>query len=303
MSGTRQHGGNDGYEDQPDAHYSWDSTVPNHSRPTVGDPVALWDKDTLLGASVIEAIEVGEMEKLLHRCPDCGRAGIKARLSKRPFYKCYECKAEFDRPTSRLQAVTTYRSRHDAAWVDLEGVLSGDQVRSLCESPKSQLSLRPLDWGRFVHAVGPSRLGRVERRSPYGDGHRTATARARRGQGAFRQRLLRRYGPVCALTGCQPSEVLEAAHLYSYAAIGVHYDHGGLLVRRDLHRLFDSGRLTIQPDTLEVDLEPELHHFDSYRPLHGERLQIEASDEVRSWLQVHWQEHRTGSEPESGLLE
>ena len=27
----RQHGGNDGYDDSPSSHYSWDETVPNHA--------------------------------------------------------------------------------------------------------------------------------------------------------------------------------------------------------------------------------------------------------------------------------
>lgn len=31
VSGRRQHGGNDGYDDNPSSHYSWDSTVPNHA--------------------------------------------------------------------------------------------------------------------------------------------------------------------------------------------------------------------------------------------------------------------------------
>lgn len=39
----RQHGGNDGYDDQPDSYYSWDSTVPNHAALQAGDVVVLWD--------------------------------------------------------------------------------------------------------------------------------------------------------------------------------------------------------------------------------------------------------------------
>jgi hypothetical protein len=43
----------------PESHYSWDSTVPNHAALSAGDAIAVWDKQQLLGASVIEEIEVG----------------------------------------------------------------------------------------------------------------------------------------------------------------------------------------------------------------------------------------------------
>ena len=54
---NRQHGGNDGCDDEPDTHYSWDRTVNNHAALKAGDAVALWDKKQLLGVSTIEEIE------------------------------------------------------------------------------------------------------------------------------------------------------------------------------------------------------------------------------------------------------
>src|SRR4051794_14351061 len=79
VGADRQHGGNDGYDDDPDAHYSWDSTVPNGRVVQVGDRIVLWDKYAVIGASVIETIDAGTSEKTLYRCPHCQRAGIKAR--------------------------------------------------------------------------------------------------------------------------------------------------------------------------------------------------------------------------------
>lgn len=90
VSEGRQHGGNDGYDDTPNRHYSWDDTVPNHAGPQRGDPIALWDKQILLDASVIEDIAVDEQVKQLYRCPKCALAGIKARKAKTPRYKCYK---------------------------------------------------------------------------------------------------------------------------------------------------------------------------------------------------------------------
>lgn len=65
------------------------------------------------------------------------------------------------------------------------------------------------------------------------------------GQPAFRAELARKYGPIGAFSGPAPAEAREACHLYSYAEIGHHDIEGGLLLRRDLHRLFDQGPLTV----------------------------------------------------------
>jgi transposase-like protein len=99
----------------------------------LGTESSFWDKKALLGASVIEEISVGSQEKILWRCPKCKLAAIKARKGVFPRYKCYKCKAEFDDPLSRLAKVRTYRTRHDAGWVDLEGVLAGMHLRQVSE--------------------------------------------------------------------------------------------------------------------------------------------------------------------------
>jgi DNA-directed RNA polymerase subunit RPC12/RpoP len=296
----RQHGGNDGYDDEPDVHYSWDSTVPNHGSLQKGDLIALWDKRRLIGVSTIEDISKGSKEKLLYRCSECGLAGIKSRKTKFPRYKCYECKAEFENPTSKVEQVTTYRSRHDAGWKNLDGVLSGPELRELCESPKSQLSLRPLRWADFAREIaaraGLDVVGQVERRSPSTltvGGHSLATVRVRRGQRAFRENLLQQYGPRCAFTGDAPASVLEAGHLYSYASLGTHHEHGGLLLRRDIHRLFDDGHLAVNPRSLRASVSPTLLRFPQYAALHDRPLTVNLKPTQIRWLTGHWNLHRT----------
>ena len=73
----RSYGGNDGYDDDADAHYSWDSTVASARVVAVGDLIVLWDKSAVIGASVIEAIETGRAEKVLYRCSRCSKADIR----------------------------------------------------------------------------------------------------------------------------------------------------------------------------------------------------------------------------------
>lgn len=294
----RQHGGNDGYDDSPSAHYSWDDTVPNHGAVRRGDRIALWDKRALLGISTIESIEQGRMRKQFHSCRECGKAGIKERKTMSPRFRCHECGATFERPRTRTREVKTFRSRHDVAWVDLGGVLAAPELRALCVHPRSQLSLRPLDWERFervIRGADPTvRFTVTDARSrEISGGHRTATARVRLGQAAFRNRLLEQFGDVCALTGPAPKQVLEAAHLYRYADSGRHHDDGGFLLRRDVHRLFDLGQIAVDPRTMKIDVDGDLKTFAGYAGLHGRTLQVPASEGHERWLREHWRLHRT----------
>lgn len=294
----RQHGGNDGYDDSPSTHYSWDDTVPNNGAVRPGDLIALWDKHSLLGVSTIEAIEEGRSPKQFHSCRSCGKAGIKERKTKKPRYRCHECGSAFDRPRTRTRRVTTFRSRHDVAWIDLAGTLAAPELRELCVHPRSQLSIRPLDWERFERAIrvfDPTVRFTVTdvRSGEIAGGHRTATARVRVGQTVFRNRLLDQFGDVCALTGAAPRQVLEAAHLYRYAESGRHHDDGGFLLRRDVHRLFDLGQIAVDPQTLKIDVGEDLRRFDDYARLQGETLCVGAADGHRRWLREHWRLHRS----------
>ena len=298
---NRQHGGNNGYDDQADVYYTWDSTVPNHANVKVGDPVALWDKDRLLGMSVIEEIETETKEKLLFKCPRCAMAGIKARKNKDPRFKCYKCGHEFDLPDTQTATVTEYRSRHDAAWTSLDNLLQGADLRQLCAAPKSQLSMRQLDWDAFRYALtvrGASRaVERVVQRAPdffFPQGHQLEIVRVRRGQRQFREHLLTSQGESCAFTGVAPARVLEAGHLYSYARLGVHQEHGGLLLRRDIHRLFDDGWLAVDPERFRVDVSHELESYPQYAGLHDRPLRVQLQAAQVDWLARHWAEHRAG---------
>lgn len=78
----------------------------------------------------------------------------------------------------------------------------------------------------------------------------TATREARAGQPEFRRRLIEAYGGCCAVTGCAIGEAVEAAHIIPDSLVG---DRGmdprnGLLLRADLHRLFDCGVIGFRMD-------------------------------------------------------
>jgi len=297
----RQHAGNAGYADQPSTSYRWDNTVPNHASVAPGDALVVWDKHVLVGVSVIDGIAVESGEKVRYSCPSCHRSNIKRRKSKSPLYRCHGCNYEFDVAREHSETVTTYTSDHGAHWIDLPGVLTGAELRQLCVSPKSQLSIRPLTFGNFVKAVEekettPTLSLLSDQHDLHGDsmigGHKRVTARARIGQAAFRAKLLQIQGPVCAISGPCPECLLDAAHLYSYAASGEHHSDGGWMLRRDIHRLFDLGLIAVNPSSGKIDLVPEISAHPDYARLTGQTAHPPIKPDGLKWLKTHWAQYR-----------
>jgi len=303
---NRSYAGNEGYDDDPSCYYSWDDQVPNHAAIRVGDAIAIWDKHWLLGVSVIHDIRVGEGFKTVRRCPACGSSTIKERRSKLPQFRCQRCRSEFDHGEEEELRIQTYRATHEPSWVDLNGLLDGPALRASCISPKSQHAMRALDWGHLMEKLdavqpGTSRLleplvGPARRGPHIAGGHARVMVRIRIGQGPFRRQLLAEQGENCAFTGPTPGDALEAAHLYSYAQEARHETSGGLLLRRDLHRLFDLGAIAVRPGTQTLDVRESLRGYPLYGSLHGAPLPRAAQDRLtdarRLWLARHWALHR-----------
>jgi hypothetical protein len=80
----------------------------------------------------------------------------------------------------------------------------------------------------------------------------------RRGQQDFRNALRKRYGDRCLVTGCKVLEVLEAAHIKPYQGERDNDPENGLLLRADIHTLFDLDLLGIEPNGLKVQLHPSI---------------------------------------------
>lgn len=80
----------------------------------------------------------------------------------------------------------------------------------------------------------------------------------RDGQPAFRRELLKAYESRCVISGCDIEPLLEAAHIMPYKGGHTNHVSNGLLLRADLHKLFDLGMLCVDPLTLQVKLHPDL---------------------------------------------
>ena len=99
----------------------------------------------------------------------------------------------------------------------------------------------------------------------------------RLGQGAFRVLVADAYRRRCAMTGERTLPALEAAHIQRYSESGPHRVDNGLLLRSDLHHLFDLGYLTVASDyRIEVSrrIKEEYENGRDYYALHGRPLAV-----------------------------
>ena len=95
------------------------------------------------------------------------------------------------------------------------------------------------------------------------------------GQGTFRALVTDAYGRRCAVTQEKALPALEAAHIRPFSAEASHHVRNGLLLRSDIHRLFDSGYITVTPEyRVEASsrMRDDFDDGDNYLRLHGSEI-------------------------------
>ncbi|MBI5403892.1 MAG: HNH endonuclease [Ignavibacteriae bacterium] len=95
------------------------------------------------------------------------------------------------------------------------------------------------------------------------------------GQGAFRVLVTDAYSRRCAISGEKTLPVLEAAHIKPYSTSGNNATYNGMLLRSDLHKLFDSGYITVTDKYLiEISkkIKEEFENGRDYYKYHGQQL-------------------------------
>lgn len=118
----------------------------------------------------------------------------------------------------------------------------------------------------------------------------------RRGQPEFRSNLISAYRGRCAVTGSDAVAALEAAHIVPYCGPQSNHVSNGLLLRADIHTLFDLDLIGIDPQTLKVVLSPALQGT-NYRDLQGTRLSQPVEPAARPSIEAlaeRWKRFSTG---------
>jgi putative restriction endonuclease len=106
----------------------------------------------------------------------------------------------------------------------------------------------------------------------------------RLGQGAFRVLVTDTYERRCAITREGTLPALDAAHIRPYGEGGEHVAANGLLLRRDIHSLFDASYVTVTPELrFEVSrrIKEEFENGRDYYALHGREVWVPSRPEFK----------------------
>ena len=303
----RQYGGNLGYEEDLKTKYCYDSSVANHRRVRRGDLVFLRNSQTVFGMARIEEIERSRDVKIRQRCPECRTSAIRERLQRKPKWRCKR-RHTFARPTREKVDVTAFKATYENTFIDLQDNLSVQDLKRAALRPNDQLSIEEINavhlGGKLnsvdsaardlllqhLQAIGPDEDESLHWKMPdpadaedsytptLGDRRKqiTGSIRLRRGQSKFRKSLIHRYGPACLISGCRLLDVVEASHIWPYRGDKDNHPENGLLLRADLHTLFDLDLLGIDPQQWTVQFHPKAHSA-GYSKFEDRRLRIGAS--------------------------
>lgn len=213
-----------------------------------------------------------------------------------PRYRCQRGHV-FEHPDREIAAVTKYEARYGDDFVRLNGEISAAALRAIALRPGTQNSIEEIDGAALalqVIAIRPETRDLFERffqryelrntsiyededtYRPSTDDRRKRILReinARNGQAKFRDDLFRRYGERCMITGCALMPVVDAAHIWPYRGDADNNPANGLLLRSDVHVLYDLDLIGIGPNTLRVVVSPSLQQTD-YAALDGQSLAI-----------------------------
>jgi putative restriction endonuclease len=232
----------------------------------------------------------------------CG-FGYFARYSGLPDWLAWDCFGEANGYSSLVNMrakIAEIRQRMRYVGTERIAEIGCIIVVSVSFFPRDEWVLQPANWpvrnlrpmrydlehgeGARVWSECLDRALLYERRSSQSteatEGPRYGTPafiRPRLGQGAFRVAVTDAYERACAITGEHSLPALEAAHIRPFAQEGPHVVSNGLLLRADLHRLFEQGYVSIGPSNrLEVSerLRADYNNGRTYYPLHGNNVAL-----------------------------
>lgn len=259
----------------------------------IGEAVSGWTEDEL--AAAVEAYR--EMEARLASGSDLEKARIYRELAARHgrSTKAWEY---------RMQNISHVLDQAGEPW--LPGLRPAANVGAKVEMQLARLLARPDSTPTSVSGPTSELLEQQVRTAEATDAfsadgevdnrERVLAAIVRgRGQPAFRKSLLEAYGGRCAMTGCDVADALEAAHVRPYSGRSSNLVCNGLLLRADVHTLFDLYLLAVDPHSLRLSLAPALRQS-SYGDLEGRGLaapvsvSLSVSIDCLAWhrSQCHW---------------
>lgn len=263
----------DNYHDSLTEYYNYDSFVANSKQIQNKDLAIIINKVQILGFAEIGKIVTVTGVKTIRRCPECPSTTIDTRKTKIPIFRCNKGHT-FNTPLEERKVVTKYKAvfniflpfegkRNDLLQIRPFYINGYNQNMSMQRLDSEVLKLfddieQKLRLNSYSSFLSPEQGYVEEDKLPYTiitKDEREIVLQAiklRRGQQSFRKKLLEKYNHTCVITGCKVVDILEAAHIKPYRGENDHHQNNGLLLRADIHTLFDLNLISINPSTFEV---------------------------------------------------
>lgn len=254
--------GNDGYHDDSSAFYRYDSFVANHKNVKEGDIVIITNREEVLGISVIEKLSNNNIDKKRNKCfhIDCNAKKILPRKTIKPEWRC-DNGHEFDAPRVIFESAIEFVAHYENQYKEIKNI---SMAQLITQTPRynGQMSIQEINiqWANSLLSpqslknlnLEPDEADEADNDTPTlsDEDQRLIVARQikqRRGQKKFRDQLLQS-NPFCAVTRCELVDILEAAHIDAYRNDSHNHVSNGLLLRSDIHTLFDLGLMAINPE-------------------------------------------------------
>lgn len=157
------------------------------------------------------------------------------------------------------------------------------RARIAWDGPQSKIAAGELR-ARFevVHILPRAETERLKRQR--------ASAERWMRDGNFRSAVLDIYGARCLITGCDVLEAIDAAHIVGVADEGDDNPRNGIVLRSDLHRLFDAYLMSIDPTNGTVALHPDCQQ--SYGDYQGQHVALPARGPQLTDFTAHFRSFR-----------
>jgi hypothetical protein len=312
---NQQYSANGVYSDKLSERYEYQNRVANSRNLSIDHIVLLRNTTQLLGVARIKRIDsrIEKQEQLC--CPICNTTKFYLRENKQPKYRGNRCGHEFDIPAIKTVAQEKFTAYFGDTFVPAVGAVSIQALRQACPKYNKQASILRLDFTKIEATLirnAPDVAKLLTKKShllsaqaddfeqdntsysgycPTDSDNREIVNRqikARRGQPEFRKALRSRYGDRCMVTGCKLLKIVEAAHISPYRSPDDNHPENGLLLRADLHTLFDLNLMGIHPESLTIHFHPSAI-VAGYDIFEGQKLKCSQLKPSQKALSKKWQ--------------
>ncbi len=293
--------------------YTYETDDRSKKQIAEGDLLFLRDQKRLLGIAHVESVGTEKREQRVLKCPVCDISKVEMRKKRELPYRCFHGH-QFAAPAEAQQLTVLHTAHFPQSYARVAAQIEPAELRpfELTNSRHVKLKLADVTGicgyiARRDHTIAPTLKSWLRSRSiALGDREAYSASahalpivdeqdrpfqaiRERRGLATFRDKLIARYGARCMISGCAVLALLEACHVGKYQGPEDNHPANGILLRSDLHTLFDLDLIGIDPADMEITVHSSLTGTE-YQKFSGVRLVLgtEKSIDMRA-VRARWE--------------